>query len=100
VENATTLQFDHRMMAYCLFVLAIVHAFDAMRSLPGSAAGRRALVLAGLVLCTAGLGIATLLLVVPLGLALTHQAFALGVLAFATRHHMCLAARPSGSVAG
>ena len=98
LENAVTLQFDHRMMADVVFALAIVLAFDAVRSLPGSAAARRALVLAGLVICTAGLGIATLVLVVPLGLALAHQAFALGVLALATRHRACMAARPFSRV--
>lgn len=92
VENIATVQFDHRMMAYCLLVLTLAHAFDVLRAMPGSAAARRAMVLAGLLLCTAGLGITTLLLVVPLGLALTHQAFALGVLAFAVRHRASMAA--------
>lgn len=94
LANVTTLQFDHRMMAYCLLALVIVYALDAVRSMPGSAAARRALALAGLVSFQAVLGIATLVLVVPLGLALAHQACALAVLAVATRQRACLTVRP------
>jgi cytochrome c oxidase assembly protein subunit 15 len=100
LENATTVQFDHRVMADFVFAVAILLAFDAVRSAPGSAAARRALVLAGLVICTAGLGIATLVLVVPLGLALAHQAFALAVLAMAARHRACMTGRALLPLAG
>ena len=95
LANATTLQFDHRMMAYCIFALVGLHAIDAVRSHAGDGATSRALVLFGLVLCQVGLGIATLVLVVPLGFALAHQACALAVLGFATRHRVRLAAEPS-----
>src|SRR3954453_24227257 len=36
-DNALTVQFEHRMMAYGLFVLAILHAVDAMRARAGAA---------------------------------------------------------------
>ena len=37
-DNVLTVQFEHRMTAYALFVLAALHAFDAVRSRAGSAA--------------------------------------------------------------
>ena len=86
VDNVTTVQFNHRMVAYALFALALWHAFDVVRNAPGTAAAKRAIVVAGLVLCQAGIGIATLLTVVHLHVALTHQAFAMIVLAMAAVH--------------
>ena len=87
--NVTTLQFDHRMMAYGIFALVVLHTIDAVRSASGDGAKRRAWALCGLVLCQIGLGIATLVLVVPLGFALAHQACALALLGFAARHRAC-----------
>lgn len=86
VDNVTTVQFNHRMTAYALFALALFHAFDALRNAAGTAAAKRAIVVAGLVLCQAGIGILTLVLVVPLHAALTHQGFAMVVLAMAVVH--------------
>ena len=41
-DNALTVQFEHRMIAYALFALAILHALDAVRvrapAVPSSAA--------------------------------------------------------------
>ena len=85
-SNVTTVQFDHRMTAYALLALALWHAFDARRALPGSSLARRALVVAGLVCAQAALGIATLLLAVPLHAALAHQATAMLVLGMAAAH--------------
>ncbi len=53
---------------------------------PGSPLARRATVLAGAATLQAVLGIATLLYVAPLGLALVHQAFALVVFGLAVAH--------------
>jgi cytochrome c oxidase assembly protein subunit 15 len=36
-DNTLTVQFEHRMIAYALFVLALVHALDAVRSRAGAA---------------------------------------------------------------
>ncbi len=85
-ENVTTVQFDHRMLAYGVLALAIVHALDARSVVPGSDAARRATLVAALVLCQAMLGITALLLVVPLWAALLHQAFAMLVLGAAVFH--------------
>jgi cytochrome c oxidase assembly protein subunit 15 len=85
-ENITTVQFDHRMVAYALFAWAIWHAVAARRVASGTKAAKRATALAGLVTVQAGIGIMTLLLVVPIWAGLLHQAFAMMVLAMATVH--------------
>jgi cytochrome c oxidase assembly protein subunit 15 len=85
-ENTLTVQFDHRMLAYAIWLLAVVHAIDAMRSEADLRARREAIVLALLVTVQAALGVATLLLVVPLALAIAHQAMAAVVLTFAIIH--------------
>lgn len=85
-ENVTTVQFDHRMTAYALLALALWHAVDARRAVPGSGAARRSVVVAGLVCVQAALGVATLLLAVPLNAALAHQATAMLVLGMAAAH--------------
>jgi cytochrome c oxidase assembly protein subunit 15 len=85
-ENTLTVQFNHRMVAYALFVLALLHALDAARDLPGRAALSSALTLAAGVTIQAALGILTLLYQVPIDLALAHQGGALVVLAIAVVH--------------
>lgn len=91
VDNVTTVQFNHRMLAYVLLALASIHLIDVAVSAGGRAA-RGATVLFGHIVAQAGLGIATLLLVVPLWAALSHQALAMGVLAVATLHARRLSA--------
>jgi heme a synthase len=90
-ENVTTVQFDHRMTAYLLLAVTLGYAALAVRAVPGTAAARRSLALAGLVLCQAAIGIATLLWVVPIGAALTHQVFAMVVFTMAVAHRRALA---------
>jgi len=90
-ENALTVQFDHRMIAYALWALSLLHLLDAARA--DRAAVRGAGMLFGLVTAQAGLGIATLLLQVPLPVALAHQLGAALVLIAATVHAVDLARR-------
>jgi heme a synthase len=71
-ENAMTVQFDHRIMAYFILLAAIIHAWRSF-TLP-------AMVLAYAVFTQACLGVLTLLLHVPLAVALVHQAGAMIVL--------------------
>ena len=92
-ENTLTVQFSHRMLAYVLWLLALVHAFDAARALREGPALRHALALAAAVTTQAALGIFTLIYQVPIGLALAHQAGAIVVLALATVHLQGLVAR-------
>jgi cytochrome c oxidase assembly protein subunit 15 len=82
-ENTLTVQFEHRMVAYTLFVLAILHAVDAVRSRADRAVTSGALRLLGAVTLQATLGILTLINQVPIDLALTHQAVAIVVLTLA-----------------
>lgn len=70
-ENALTVQFTHRIMAYLLLMLAAWHALRTF-SLSG-------MLLAYAVLTQACIGILTLLLHVPMGVALIHQSWALVV---------------------
>ena len=93
-DNVLTVQFEHRMTAYLLFTLAVLHAIDAMRSRAGSAA-RGALWLLAAVSLQAVLGILTLLNQVPIDLALSHQAVAIVVLTLAVVQAERLAARHS-----
>ena len=82
-DNALTVQFEHRMTAYALFALAILHAADAIRSWAGTAVINGALWLAAAITLQATLGILTLLNQVPIPLALAHQAVAIAVLTLA-----------------
>ncbi|MDB5566116.1 MAG: heme synthase [Tardiphaga sp.] len=92
-DNTLTVQFEHRMTAYALFALAILHAVDAVRSRAGSAAVNGALWLAAAMTLQAVLGILTLLHQVPIGLALAHQAVAILVLTLAILQVERLSAR-------
>jgi heme a synthase len=91
-ENTLTVQFDHRMLAYTIWICAMLHAIDAARSCGKSPARTGALVLGGAVTLQAALGIWTLLEVAPLSLSLAHQAMAMLVLTAATLHAARLAA--------
>jgi cytochrome c oxidase assembly protein subunit 15 len=93
-ENTLTVQFDHRMGAYLLVVLAVVHLIDVARTLRGGPTLAGAVAVAGLVLLQAGIGIWTLLSQVPLPLALTHQAFAVILLACVVVHASRLTPQP------
>jgi heme a synthase len=81
-ENFTTVQFDHRLGAYLLFALTLGHAFQARNT----SAADSAWLIAGLVTAQAGLGVATLVSVVPLPLALLHQFGAVVVLIAVVAH--------------
>jgi cytochrome c oxidase assembly protein subunit 15 len=84
-ENTLTAQFDHRMLAYVLWLCALAHAFDVWRARKGPAlAGAIGLFVA--LTLQAALGIWTLLATVPLPIALLHQAVAMLVLTAATVH--------------
>jgi len=93
LDNALTVQFEHRMTAYALFGLAALHAFDAARSRVGTAAISGALWLLAGITVQATLGILTLLNQVPIALALAHQAAAIAVLTLAVLQAERLAAR-------
>lgn len=78
-ENPLTAQFDHRLVAYAIFLGALVQLFQAR----GTRFTRRALTILAMIILQAGLGIAAVLTSVPLWLALLHQFVAIGVLSHA-----------------
>ena len=85
-ENALTVQFDHRMLAYAIFIWALWHALDVARTVESGPARRGAFVLAAAVVLQVALGVATLLLQVPLPVALAHQGLGMLVLTAAAVH--------------
>ena len=93
-DNTLTVQFEHRMTAYALLALAILHAVDAIRSRAGSAVVNGAVWLAAAMMLQATLGILTLLHQVPIDLALAHQAVAIVVLTLAVFQVERLVAQP------
>jgi len=86
VENPAIVQFAHRTGAYVLLAVIVGHVWSCWRWAPGSTHARRAMVLLGLVLAQALVGIVTLVMEVPLLWALVHQALAFFTLAFAVAH--------------
>jgi len=85
-ENTLTVQFDHRMMAYTVLVLALLHAGDALWMKGRGRVAIDAVVLALAVMLQAALGVLTLLYQVPIALGLAHQGMALIVLTIASLH--------------
>lgn len=92
-ENTLTVQFNHRMVAYLLWIVVILHALDTMRSLRRGPAVVNAILLAAAVTTQAAIGIVTLLAQAPIELALLHQGMAMIVLAIAVTHAAILLPR-------
>lgn len=82
-ENAKTVQFDHRMIAYGLWALALLQALWVSRASVVGILKTQAWLLFAAVTAQALLGILTLLWAVPLDVALSHQFGALIVLGVA-----------------
>jgi cytochrome c oxidase assembly protein subunit 15 len=85
-EDATSVQFQHRALAYAIVVIALAHAMAAARRMPRTGLTQRAAAVATLTLAQAGIGIVALLLVVPIGLGLAHQAVAMLLFGMAMVH--------------
>jgi cytochrome c oxidase assembly protein subunit 15 len=92
-DNTLTVQFEHRMTAYALLVLALLHAIDAVAARAATSVVRGAWWLLAAIVLQATLGILTLLHQVPIDLALTHQAVAILVLTLSIFQAERLAAR-------
>lgn len=84
-ENIQTVQFNHRMIAYALLALAVVHFLHLLRGIEGIARATAGIMVLAL-LIQAMIGIATLLLVVPLWAGVLHQGFAVVVIAVTIMH--------------
>jgi cytochrome c oxidase assembly protein subunit 15 len=85
-QDAASAQFQHRVLAYVIVILALCHAVAAIRWLPRSRLARRATAVAALGLAQAAIGIVTLVFVVPIAAGLLHQAFAMLLFATAVVH--------------
>jgi len=82
-DSTLTVQFTHRMIAYTLFVVALLHLVDVIRSKASPAAIRGAGWLMAAMSLQVVIGIFTLLHQVPISLGLLHQATAIVVLTLA-----------------
>jgi cytochrome c oxidase assembly protein subunit 15 len=85
-ENVTTVQFDHRMVAYALVALALAHVVALIQTADDERVVGSAGLLSVCLLVQMLLGILTLLFGVPLWLGLAHQGGAAVVVAAATLH--------------
>jgi len=85
-ENPKTVQFIHRIGAYALIVLVAGQMIVALRSSSGETHKRRTVVLTGLTLIQATIGVITLVMQVPMDWGLYHQGGAVVVLGFAIAH--------------
>jgi cytochrome c oxidase assembly protein subunit 15 len=85
-ENALMVQFQHRMLAYTVVLIALLHFFDVARSAPRGPAYAGARWLALAVIVQAGIGMVTLLQQAPISLSLLHQGMAIILLTFAVLH--------------
>ncbi len=92
-ENALTVQFVHRMIAYAIAIAAAILVLAARRH-GWTGAGRWLVWLAVAIAGQMALGVVTLVAQVPMALALAHQAGALGLLAVAVAG--VIAARGAG----
>jgi len=98
-ENVATVQFNHRLLAYVVFVLSLYHVARVLgrkledeRMMHGQGS---AVVLLLLIFAQSALGIFTLLFQVPISLALLHQAGALAVFAAALHHFFIVTREPA-----
>jgi cytochrome c oxidase assembly protein subunit 15 len=83
LENLATVQFDHRILAYLTAALVAAFWLKARAASIRRRARRAAHALGVMLVIQVGLGISTLLLVVPLPLAVLHQAGAVALFALA-----------------
>lgn len=85
-ENPTTVQFNHRLIAYVVLAVAAWNALKLRPMNAGAHLQRSGNLVLAAVLAQATLGILTLLWAVPIGLGVAHQAGGALVLAIAVRH--------------
>lgn len=105
IDNVALVQLNHRLGAYLLLAATIAYAVAVVRSGVGGGAKRRAIALTHLMLVQAALGIAALVLVVPLWAGLAHQfgavlVLGLGVVNAALLHRRAAEERGRAPVTG
>ncbi len=90
-ENVATIQFNHRMLAYLIAPLALWQAWLTWTTADDEHVRGSGLLLGLAVLAQIGIGVWTLLAMVPLWLGLLHQAMAFALLAIAVWHRHAIA---------
>ncbi len=100
-ENVLTVQFQHRLVAYGIAVLALIHAARAIGEANPSAVRMSGIAILFAVLAQIAFGVWTLLAHVPITLGLIHQGGALVVLAACVwhLHEVCAAPQATTSSA-
>jgi cytochrome c oxidase assembly protein subunit 15 len=94
-ENRLTVQFNHRMLAYAIVILAVLHWVDVARAARPGGALIGAVAVVTMIVLQAVLGIVTLLYQAPISLALAHQAMAMATLVVAVLHAERVSSIPS-----
>jgi len=97
-ENPLTVQFDHRMLGYVIGLLALFQLLNAARLVKHGSIFTSAALVATAVIVQVALGIWTLLSVVALPLALSHQATAMITLTLAIIHASTVAPKVSAQI--
>lgn len=85
-ENALTVQFNHRMFAYAIVLLALLHATLFVKAPNNLKIKMTGGILLMAIWAQAALGIMTLLAKVPISLGLAHQGMAIIVFAISLKH--------------
>jgi cytochrome c oxidase assembly protein subunit 15 len=85
-ENVLTVQFNHRMVAYLVAIVALWHTASVLNSCEEPSVRISAVAIGLAVLAQIAIGVCTLLAHVPLSLGLTHQAGAVVVFAVSVWH--------------
>jgi cytochrome c oxidase assembly protein subunit 15 len=94
-DNALTVQFIHRLIAYALWIAAVLHVAQVARAQGEGPALTGAMALVVAITGQAAIGIFALWYQVPMSLALFHQAGAVAVLTVAVWHAQRLLPRRS-----
>ncbi len=85
-ENPISVQFNHRISAYILLLVILIQWWIAKSSNAEAPHKRRTMIIVVLAFIQAVIGILTVLWEVPINTALTHQAFAVVLLAAVVAH--------------
>lgn len=89
-EDITTIQFNHRIFAYCIVLLVVLFAIKALKANIQGAARTGLFVLLGLLILQVTLGISTLIYHVPIPIAAAHQVVAVALLSASLFISHCL----------
>ena len=96
-ENVTTVQFNHRMLAYVIALALLGHAIGVIRRADDERLRVSAWLMAVGVVAQVALGIWTLLALVPLHLALAHQLGAAVLFIIVVRHALLMRKAVAGA---